>query len=160
MARATVATVTARFARLAGRTGVFQLGAGFLVDQAHRQADLAARIDLEQLDLDLLALGQDVADVLDPLVLDLADVNQAVLAGHEGHERAEIDDAGDLAGVDGAGFRLRDDAVDPLTGSLDLRQVGRADLDQALVVDVDLGAGGGDDLADDLAAGADHFADL
>ena len=39
-------------------------------------------------------------------------------------------------------------------------EVGRADLDQALVVDVDLGAGRGDDLADDLAAGADDFADL
>src|SRR5690606_7620563 len=42
------ATVTpAALARFAGRTGVLQLGAGFLVDDAHRQADLAARVDLE-----------------------------------------------------------------------------------------------------------------
>ena len=40
------------------------------------------------------------------------------------------------------------------------RQVGRADLDHALIVDVDLGAGRRDDLADDLAAGADDLADL
>ena len=39
-------------------------------------------------------------------------------------------------------------------------EVRRADLDHALVVDVDLGAGLGDDLADHLAAGADDFADL
>src|SRR3546814_20230566 len=37
---------------------------------------------------------------------------------------------------------------------------GRGDLDDALVVDVDLGAGGRDDLADHLAAGADDVADL
>jgi hypothetical protein len=40
------------------------------------------------------------------------------------------------------------------------RKIGRADLDQALVVDVDLGAGLRDDLADHLAARADDFADL
>src|SRR6478672_8228737 len=89
---ATRAPVTA-LARLARGTGVGQLLAGFLVDEAHREAHLAALVDLEQLDLHFLTLGEDVADVLDPLVLDLRDVNQSVLAGHEGHERAEIDDA-------------------------------------------------------------------
>src|SRR6185295_3009975 len=92
-ARATIPAVTAwaavaaraavaAFARLARRAGVGQLFAGLLVDQAHRQADLAALVDLEQLDLDLLAFGEDVADVLDPLVPDLADVDQPVLARH------------------------------------------------------------------------------
>ena len=155
-ARAAIAALAA-FAR---RTAVLQLGAGFLVDDAHRQADLAAAVDLEQLDLDLLALAQHVADVLDPLILDFRDVDEAVLARHEGHERAEIDDVGDLAGIDRAGNGLGDDAVDPRPRSLDLVEVGGRDLDHALVVDVDLGAGGGDDLADDLAAGADDFADL
>ena len=93
---ATVATVTARatvtaLARLARRAVVRKLFAGLLVDEAHRQADLAALVDLEQLDLHFLAFGEDVADVLDPLVLDLRHVHQAVLAGHEGHERAEIE---------------------------------------------------------------------
>ena len=36
----------------------------------------------------------------------------------------------------------------------------RGDLDRAVVLDVDLGAGLVDDLADHLAARADHFADL
>src|SRR6476661_7020913 len=162
---ATVATIAARsavaaFAGFARRAGVGQLFTGLLVDEAHRQAHLAALVDLEQLDLDLLAFAEDVADVLDTLVLDLRDVHQAVLAGHESHERAEVDDARHLAGVDGAGLRLRDDAADPLACGLDLVEVGRADLDDAFVVDVDLGAGRRDDLADDLAAGADDFADL
>src|SRR3546814_5851694 len=51
-------------------------------------------------------------------------------------------------------------AEDPLLGGFDLVDVGRADLDDALVVDVDLRAGFRDDLADDLAAGADDVADL
>src|SRR5204863_1036008 len=105
----TARTAVAAFARLPRRTGVGQLFAGFLVDQAHRQADLAALVDLDQLDLDLLALAQHVADILDPLVPDLRHMDQPVLAGHEGHERAEIDDAGDLTGVDGAGLGLGDD---------------------------------------------------
>src|SRR3546814_6670898 len=49
-----------RFARFTGRTGVFQLFAGFLVDDAHRQADLAAVVDLENLDLHRLPFGDDI----------------------------------------------------------------------------------------------------
>src|SRR5204863_2037324 len=108
------------FARFARRTGVRQLLASLLVDEPHRQADLPALIDLEQLDLDLLAFGQDVADVLDPLVLDLGHVHQAILAGHERHECAEIDDARYLAGIDGAGLRLGGDAADAVAPRLDL----------------------------------------
>jgi hypothetical protein len=94
---ATIATVTARatiaaFAGLTRRTGVFQLFAGLLIDDAHRQANLAARIDLEDLDLDFLAFAEDVRDLLDALVADLRDVDEAVLAAHEVHERAEIDE--------------------------------------------------------------------
>ena len=40
------------------------------------------------------------------------------------------------------------------------REVARRNLDQAFIVDVDLGAGRRDDFADDLAAGADDVADL
>ena len=39
-------------------------------------------------------------------------------------------------------------------------RLGGGDLHRAVVLDVDLGAGLLDDLADDLAAGADDFADL
>ena len=42
----------------------------------------------------------------------------------------------------------------------DHSRVGRGDLDRAVVVDVDLGAGFRDDLADHRAARADHLADL
>jgi multidrug efflux pump subunit AcrA (membrane-fusion protein) len=91
-------TVAARFAR---RARVFQLFAGFLVDDAHRQANLAARVDLEDLDLDFLTFGQNVGDLLDALVGDFADVDETVLATDEIHERAEIDEVDDGAVIDG-----------------------------------------------------------
>src|SRR5690606_782034 len=151
------AALAARFAR---RAGILELLAGLLVDHPHRQADLAALVDLEHLDLDLLALADDVGRLLDPLVPHLGHVDETVLAAHEVHERPEVDDVDHLARVDPADLGLLDDAEDPLLGRLDLAQVRRADLDHALVVDVDLGAGLGDDLADHLAAGADDVADL
>jgi len=43
--------IAARFACFTRRAGVFQFGTGFLIDNAHRQANLAARIDFENLDL-------------------------------------------------------------------------------------------------------------
>src|SRR3546814_7128029 len=48
----------------------------------------------------------------DALVLDLGDVDEAVLGAHEIHERAEIDHRYDLARVDLAHFRFGDDADD------------------------------------------------
>src|SRR4030095_11716168 len=154
---AAIAPVATIFPGLARGARVRPLLASLLVDQADRQADLAALVDLEQLDLDLLAFRENVADVLDPLVLDLRNVHQAVLAGHEGHECAEIGDARDLAGVDGTGLGLCDDALDPVARRLDLAQVRRRDLDRAVVVDVDLGASLRDDLANDLATGANDL---
>ena len=158
-ARAAI-TAWAITARLARRAGIFQLSPGFLIDHAHRQAHLAALIDLEHLNLDRLAFGHDVGWLLDALVAHFRNVDQSVLAAHEIHEGAEIDDGDNLAVVDFADFGFLDDAQDPGLGGLDLRRIGRADLDQALVVDVDLGAGFSDDLTDHLTASTDHFTDL
>src|SRR5690606_17384866 len=126
----------------------------------HRQANLAARIDLENLDLHFEAFGDDIGWLLDPFVPHLGDVDEAVLATHEVHERTEIDDVDDLAAVDLADLGLLHDAEDPLLRRFDLVEIGRRDLDHTLVVDVDLGAGLGHDLADHLAAGADDVTDL
>ena len=63
-----ITTITARFTRLARRAGVFQLGTGFLIDDAHGQANLAAGIDLEDLDLNGLAFLDHIGGLLDALV--------------------------------------------------------------------------------------------
>src|SRR5690606_8331073 len=104
--------------------------------------------------------GDDVGRLFDPLVPHLRHMDQAVLAAHEVHEGAEVDDVDHLAVVDLADFRLFHDALDPRASGLDLAEIGGADLDHAFVVDIHLRAGFGDDLADYLAAGADDVADL
>ena len=51
-------------------------------------------------------------------------------------------------------------AIDAVDRLLHRVAVGRGDVDRAVVLDVDLGAGLLDDAADDLAAGSDDVADL
>src|SRR5699024_9724236 len=84
----------------------------------------------------------------------------AVLARGQLDEGADGDDADDLAVVEVADFGLEDDVLDGLArGAAGLDVLG-GDVDVAGVLDVDLAAGVGADLLDDLAAGADDLADL
>ena len=77
------------------RIGVGSVG---LVDH-RRERQLAAVVDLRDLDEDLLADAEHVFDVLDALatgeLADLADVQQAVLAGQQRDERTERGDLHD-----------------------------------------------------------------
>src|SRR5260221_4965528 len=134
--------------------------AGRLIDLFHAELDLAAIIEAEHLDLDLIAHLDDVGDLADALRRELADMDEAVLGAKEVHEGAEIDDLDDLAVVDHADLRLGDDASDPVDRRLGGGFIDRGDLDRAVILDIDLGAGGLADLADHLAARADHFTDL
>ena len=130
------------------------------------QGQLAARVDLADLDLDLLADLHDVLDVLDALaagqLAQLRDVQQAVLARqqrHEGAERGGLHHGAQVALADLRHLRVGD-AVDDRERRLRLRPVGRADVDRAVVLDGDVGAGVLLDLVDDLALRPDHLADL
>src|SRR4051812_27591465 len=87
-------------------------------------------------------------------------MDEAVARSQEVHESAEIDDLDDLARIDHADLRFGYNAADPVDRRLRRLGVYRGDLDRAVVVDIDLGAGRLDDLANDLAAGADDLADL
>ena len=87
-------------------------------------------------------------------------MDQTVLAAHEVHERAKVDEIDNLAIIDFADLGLFDNALDPCNRRIDLGFVGRGNLDQAFVVDIDLRAGFGNDFADHLAAGPDNVADL
>src|SRR5690606_3280713 len=57
--------------------------AGLLIDDLHRQADLAALVEAHQLDLHGLALLDDVLGVGDALIGHLADVHQPVALAEE-----------------------------------------------------------------------------
>src|SRR5439155_18277587 len=139
---------------------VAEILAGFLVDLAHAELDLAAVVEAENLDLDGVADLDDVGHLADALRRQFADMDEPVTRTEEVHEGAEIDGFDDLAIVDGADLGLGDDPPNPVDRRLRGVGVDRGNLDRAVIVDVDLRAGGLDDLADDLAARTDHLADL
>src|SRR5690606_6109188 len=121
------------------------------------QADLAAVVDLEDLDEDFLAFLQVVRDFLYTLLRDLRDVHEAVFAGEDRDEGAEVDDLRDFAFVDLADFRFRANRLDHFEGFVARGCVFAVDPDVAVVVDVDRRAGGFGDAADRGAALADDF---
>src|SRR5690606_19064073 len=168
----TARTLLALALLLAGRGGLGGLGRGglgrltLLVVDDGVQGQLAAGVDLGELDLDLLAHPEDVLDVLHALATDepadLRDVEQAVLArgqGDEGAEGRRLDDGPDEALADLRHLRVGD-GVDRLAGGLGRGAVGRADVDGAVVLDGDVRAGVLLDLVDHLALRADDLTDL
>ena len=84
------------------------------LDGLHRQAHAALVVGLEHLDLHDLAFLQVVGDVVDALVGDLRDVQQAVLAGQQLDDRAEVEQAQHRALVDLADFDFGGDLLDAL----------------------------------------------
>src|SRR5271163_4872170 len=152
--------------RLFGRRGrlrsgrLFEVGAGLLVDDPHRQLDLAPIVVAQDLDLDPVAFLDDVGRLVDPRLRKLRNVDEAVLRSEEIDEGAELDRLDHRSVINLADLRLRGDRLDPVDGRLDLRAVARRDLHSAVVLDVDLGPGLFHDLPDDLAARADHLANL
>src|SRR5690348_2221542 len=130
------------------------------------ERQLAAVVHLADLHLDLVADLDHVVDVLDPgtavQLADLGDVQQAVLARQQRDERAE---RGRLHhGAEETLAHLGDvrvgDRIDRRARGLGGRAVGGTDVDRAVVLDGDLGAGVLLDGVDHLALGPDDLADL
>ena len=91
---------------------------------------------------------------------DLGDVEEAVGAGEDFDEGAELCEPDDFAEVRLADFRNSRDVRDHLDGAGETVGVGRGHIDAACVVDIDLDARCIDDATNDLAAGSDEVADL
>ena len=134
----TLAAVAPVFARRA----LVEFHAGRTLGQRlHRQLDATLFIGLENLDLHDLAFAEVVGHLLDALVRDLADMEQAILAGQQVDERAEVQDLRDRTLVDLADLDFRRDLLDALLGLFGLRRISRGDGDGAVFVDVDLRSG-------------------
>src|SRR4029079_11483647 len=101
---------------------------------------LAVRVDVVDLHLDLVAEVEHVLHLVDALAAtELGDVEQAVAAREDVHERTELGDVHDPAGVDGAdvgGGRVEDEldlALGLVYGAL-VRRPERDRADHAVVV--------------------------
>ena len=117
-------------------------------------------IDFHDLDHDLVADLDHVFDLLDALRRELRDVDEAFFARQERDERTEVHQARDRAEIRFADLHFFGQRFDHRFGLLGAFAVGRRDEHAAVVLDVDLDTGVGDDLVDDLAAGTDHVFDL
>src|ERR1700733_1279312 len=130
------------------------------LDVAHRQANTALTVHFQHLHANHIALLELVADALDALVGDLRDVHQAVPAGQDGDEGAEVHQACDLALVDAAHFDVGGNQLDAPQRLAPRLSAHRGDLHRAVALDVDGGAGLLGDLTDDRTALANDVADL
>src|SRR5262249_11424299 len=159
----TFATATAALMAL-GMLAAFTRGRahGFRIALAklfHRglagELDAAGVVDEDHLHLDLVADLHVILDSLDILIRQLADMAQAVGLGRDLDERAEILDRDDHTVVDLADLYLRGHRFDNVARLLGGFPVHGADIDRAVILDVDIGAGVFLDLLDVLAARAD-----
>src|SRR4051794_30554454 len=130
------------------------------VDLAHAQTDPTLTVDLEHLDLHDVAFLELVADALHALVRDLRDVHEAVASRQDRDERAKVHEPHDLTFVNSSDFYVGRDELDAFLCLSSGRTVDRCDLDGAVVLDVDRGAGLFGDAANDCTALADDLADL
>ena len=117
--------------------GLAALGQGRLAGEL----DAVLVVDGDHLDQHRVADPADVVDAADVAVGQLADVDQAVLAGQDLDERAEVLDRGDAAFVDLADLDPFGHRLDLVAGGLGPGGVDAARRDDAVVLDVDLGAG-------------------
>src|SRR5579859_2688853 len=137
-----------------------------LDDLDRHERQLAAVVDLADLDLDLVADLDHVVNVLDAhaavQLAYLGDVQQPVLARqqrHEGAERGGLHHCPQEALADLGNVRVRD-RVDRRPGGLRRGAVRRADVDRAVVLNRDLRARFLLDRVDHLALRPDDLADL
>ena len=135
-------------------------GRVFFRRRLHRQPHATLVVCLDHLDAHDLAFLQIVGDLIDPLLGDLRDVQQAVLARNQLHDRAEIEQAQHRAFVDLADLDFGRDVLDPLARHIACIGVHRRDRDAAIILDVDRRAGFLGQRANHRAALPDHVADL
>src|SRR5262249_44669632 len=143
---------------LALRPARAEVLAGLLIDLAHAQLDFPTIIEAQDLDLDGVAELDNVRHLADPLRRKLTDMHQPVARSEKVHECPKVNHLYHFSVIDDAALGLRNDAADPIDRSRCGIGIDRSDLDGAVILDVDLGSGRFGDLADDLAATADDFA--
>src|SRR6202035_5033881 len=127
---------------------------------APREVHPSSIVDLDHLDHDLVTDIDDVLNLVDMVFGELADADQTLFLGHDLDEGTEAHQARHLALVDAADLDVVGQVVDHRHRLLARCGIGRRDEHPAVVFHVDLSSGLLDDLADHLAARADHVADL
>jgi len=124
-----------------------------------RDADVAAVVDAENLDHDDIAELVAIVDASAAVIVEVGEVERGFGAGEELEAHEWRRDAGDGGGHDLADGGLAEGEHELALGRLYGFGVRCGDADPALVVDVDVGAGGAGEVADASAAGTNDVAD-
>src|ERR1051326_3653292 len=138
---------------------LLQLLALLFEDGAAAQLDLVA-LEGKNLDQDLVAFLQFVANIANAVFGYFADVEETVSARKDLDKGAEIHEADDLTQVGLAHFGGSSEIRDNLDSLVRGRLVGGRNVDGSVVLDIDFDSGLLDDAANDFAAGSDDVADL
>ena len=138
----------------------FEVFAGFLINNFHRQAHLAAIIKTDEFDLHRVTFGHHIGGIGDALVFQLRDMHQPVALTEKVHKRAKVHDLDDRAFVNHANFRFGHNRIDEIKRGLDGLAIAGGNFDEPVIANINLGAGGLNNLAHHLAARADNFADF
>src|SRR5690606_11541133 len=102
-----------------------------------------------------------IGDLLDTVFTQLTNVHQAVFAGHNLHECAEVEHTDHWhVGIDSADFGVVGDAFNPFDGGFNLGFVRAGNHHRPIVLDINLCAGLGGNPLYHLAAFTDNFADF
>ena len=117
-------------------------------------------VDSNNLHLNAIAHFANLVNTGDETRVEFADMAKAIAAGQDFDKRAEFLDAGYLAFVHTANLNFFRDGCDTLAGRFGTFSVGVADVDGAVVFDVDLGARALLNALDVLAARPDEHTDL
>src|ERR1017187_7000352 len=130
----------------------------FFEHRAAAEFDFVA-FERQALHQNLVAFLQLVADDLDAVLGDLADVQQTVGPGEDFHEGPEIHQPHHLAEIGFADFGGGGEIADDLDRLVGAGFIGAGHVNRAIVLDVDLDAGLLDDAANDFAAWSDDVED-
>src|SRR5579872_2177438 len=136
------------------------LGRGRFEHALARQVDTALAVDLGDPNDHLVAELHLVFDAIHAMRSEMQDVHETFFDGQDLHEGTEVHDPFHDSGVHFADFDVARNVFHHALRLLAGIGVRRRDEYAPVVFDVDLGAGLGDDLVDDLAAWADDVFDL
>ena len=83
------------------------------------EADFAGVIDVDDFNGDVIAFVADIGNFVDPVIGHFGDVEQAIHAGEDFDECAEIADGDDFAAVDFADFGFSGASLDTFFGGVE-----------------------------------------
>ena len=126
---------------LAPRTRPLRQEKSIGVEVPHAQSDPSLAVHLQYFHLDDVALGEFIADLLHPLIGNLGDVHEPVLAGKNSYERAEVHQPDNFTLIDATNLNISSYQLDTRLRLSSRRAVDGGNTHRPVIIDVNSGTG-------------------